>query len=556
MIQLRPYQKEAVNYALRRKKVTLVLPTGTGKTIIGAYFLKNLLNYIRKALVLVPTRILVEQTYKVYNNLGIICEKIYGIHPKKMREKLWSNANVVISTPETVLNDLDIVGKVDVIIVDECHHAVGDDAYAKVLREIDCEYKLGLSAFIPRRIKKEIETYVGEIKEWSFSDLKEYVSEWIGTVLEVKFNSDEMKIYDEIDFRRSKVKGKEKLIYTSALKYFAKDGALALKESLSKENKLSKALEDLKEDVFKLRDLHKLDQLLKTLEIYEDFKKAIVFVDRVIVAKRIAEILKKNYNVSLIIGKQRGKVREGVENADTIVSTSAGEEGVDLPTADLLINWSNTSSPLRFIQRHGRIMRKVEGKVKFVVYLVTPYTVDADDLITSIDTVKKFIDINVDRNILETIWRKSRRYTILEHLTTPMPIEWIQEVTGKTLNEVRFALKKACETGEVIYIYTHLGKTYVRRDCIDKLKDFDEFLKPKHVGKVKIKGKRTRTIIGSYEELRNELANYLPLNGLEITVIKKVNEIEEYEFRGYNFLIDDLKVLDIVLRNALSDFSY
>ncbi|HIP63245.1 MAG TPA: DEAD/DEAH box helicase, partial [Archaeoglobus profundus] len=66
MIQLRPYQKEAVDYALRRKKVTLVLPTGTGKTIIGAYFLKNLLNSIRKALVLVPTRILVEQTYKVY----------------------------------------------------------------------------------------------------------------------------------------------------------------------------------------------------------------------------------------------------------------------------------------------------------------------------------------------------------------------------------------------------------------------------------------------------------------------------------------------------------
>lgn len=42
MIELREYQKEAVEHALKSKRSTLVLPTGTGKTIIGAFFLKKL----------------------------------------------------------------------------------------------------------------------------------------------------------------------------------------------------------------------------------------------------------------------------------------------------------------------------------------------------------------------------------------------------------------------------------------------------------------------------------------------------------------------------------
>jgi len=560
MIKLRPYQKEAVEHALKEKCSVLILPTGTGKTIIGAYFLKNLFDkgVIKKALVLVPTRILVEQTCKVYKSLDIRSEKIYGIYPKNKRVNMWSKASIAISTPETVYSDLDVVGKIDAVVVDECHHAVGNDAYAKVLKEIDCGYRLGLSAYIPRRRRKEIEWLIGEIREWSTEDVKPYISEWIADVFEAEFSSKEMRIYDEIDGRRRTAKGSEKLIYSSALKFFAKDGALALKDSLSRPNKLSKLLSDLKEGIAKLRDLHKLRHLFRALKVYEDFDKAIIFVERVVVAKRLAEIIddKTDYRVSLIIGRQRERMKDMLEEAtmsDVIVSTSAGEEGVDLPTADLLINWSNTSSPLRFIQRHGRIMRKAGKSVKFVVYLVTPDTVDTDDLIASIDQAKKIVDINIDKDVLEELWRKSRRYKIVESLTTPMPVEWIRQITGKTQSEVRFALKKSAEEGDIIYIYTHLGKTYVRKDRLDELEKFEDFLKPKHIGKIKIKiGGRTKTIVGDYEKLKKELVRYLPLPKLEVTVIRKAGDMEEYDFKSYSFLIDTPRVLDVVLRNALS----
>ncbi len=556
-MKLRPYQRDALNYALKEGKAVVVLPTGTGKTIVGAYFLRNLFKKgIKRALVLVPTRILVEQTYSVYKSLGLDSERVYGIHPRDVRAKIWNRCKIVISTPETVYNDLDLIEGVDAIVVDECHHAVGDDAYAKVLRTIDCDYKLGLSAFIPKKRRGEIEDLIGEIKEWRVSDVKPFVPEWIGDVFETRFDRYELDVYDEIDKRRNLAKGSEKLIYTSALKFFAKEGALALKDSLSKKTKLSKLLEDLRDEVESLRDLHKFDKLLRALEIYEGFYKAIVFVDRVVIAKRLLELLSRDYKTSIVIGRQRDKLKDMLEEAreaEIVISTSAGEEGVDLPTADLLVNWSNTSSPLRFIQRHGRIMRKAGRDLKFVVYLVTPDTVDVDDLITSIDQAKRIMDINIERSVLEELWKVSRRHKIIERITEPMPIEWIQQMTGKTQSEIRFALKKACEEGEVLYIYTHLGKTYIRRDFIDKLYRFKEFLNPKHIGKVKLKiGRKSRIITGDFNKLNVELAKYLPLDRLEITVIKKSNEIEEYDFRSYKFVVDSQKILEIVLKNALS----
>ncbi|WP_457549936.1 DEAD/DEAH box helicase family protein [Archaeoglobus sp.] len=552
MIELRDYQREAVEHALKAKRSTLVLPTGTGKTIIGAFFLKRLFESgrIRRAIVIVPTRILVEQTHNFYRSLGLNSEKVYGIFSKNVRAEVWKKAEIAISTPETVYNDLDVVGKVDAVVVDECHHAVGNDAYAKVLKEIYCEYKLGLSAFIPRRRRKEIEELIGEIREWSVESLKGYVAEWIGEVFESRFNGREMEVYDEIDRRRCKAKGSEKLVYTSALKFFSKDGALALKESLSRETKLSKLLEDLKDEIMKLRDLHKINYLFRALELYEGFEKAIVFVERVIVAKKLSEILSKKFDTALIVGRKERKEEdlERAKEAKIVVSTSAGEEGVDLPTADLLINWSNTSSPLRFIQRHGRIMRNVGKPVKFVVYLVTPDTIDVDDLLASIEQAKRIIDVNIDKDALEELWKASRRRKIIEFLTEPMPMEWLVEVSGRTLAEVRFALKKACEEGEVVYIYTHLGKTYIRVDHIKKLEKFSNFLNPVWEGKVKING----SIRGDYLKLKSRVERRLPLQKLEIVVAKRVGDVIEFDRRVYNFRIASSDVLDIVLRNALS----
>jgi len=555
-MKLREYQKEAVKYALEHEKSVLILPTGTGKTIIGFYFLKKLFseNKIKKALIIVPTRILVEQTYRFYKNLGLDATKIYGLIDKRARASLWKNSRLIIATPETVVNDIALVKDIDALIVDECHHLVGNSAYVKLLKTLDARYKLGLSAYVPKKTRPLVRKYIGEIKSWPFERLSRYLSKWLAEIYETPFDKMEYYVYKELENRRLKASGVDLLIYTMAMKYFAKDGALALKETLAKPNKTSRLLSDLKDKILGLRDLHKLGQLDSVLKIY-DFEKAILFVERVSIAKRLFELYEQRFRCFLIVGKKHKlKTYGSLDEANLIISTSAGEEGVDLPTADLLINWSNTNSVLKFIQRHGRILRKSD-KIKFVAYLVTPYTVDADDLLYTIDQAKKYISINIDKETLVYLWKKSGYRKILVFLTEPLPLDWLAKLCKKSQKETRFALTRLLKTGEIVYIYTDLGKTYVRVDCLEKLeRRFNSHLKPsKDLRTVRIElGQRTITC-KNYSEAIERLRKLLPLYGLRISVEFEKNGFIELKTRSYDFLIKDENVLRYVLRNALSN---
>jgi len=42
-MELRPYQKEALEFAVKNKRSTVVMPTGSGKTTLALFFVKNLL---------------------------------------------------------------------------------------------------------------------------------------------------------------------------------------------------------------------------------------------------------------------------------------------------------------------------------------------------------------------------------------------------------------------------------------------------------------------------------------------------------------------------------
>ena len=50
-------------------------------------------------------------------------------------------------------------------------------------------------------------------------------------------------------------------------------------------------------------------------------------------------------------------------SANILISTSVGEEGLDIPTADLVIFYEPVSSETRTIQRRGRTGRQREGEV-------------------------------------------------------------------------------------------------------------------------------------------------------------------------------------------------
>lgn len=57
--------------------------------------------------------------------------------------------------------------------------------------------------------------------------------------------------------------------------------------------------------------------------------------------------------------------RAGLFNV--LVATSIGEEGLDIPAVDLIINFDSSSSPTRNVQRQGRTGRHKQGRVVYML---------------------------------------------------------------------------------------------------------------------------------------------------------------------------------------------
>ena len=565
----RRYQLEAAEKAFKERRATVVLPTGTGKTLVGLLWLAKLWqqNPRFRVLVLEPTRILVEQVASYYKEVaGLRPVKIYGVIPKSRRIRLWKAAKLVISTPETALSDLEFSKDFDALIIDECHHAIGQDPLLKFLKESKAEWRLGLSAFIPRRYRAEISNYVGKILEWSAQhpEVKQYIPRWIGEVYEAWFNTREMELYRAIEKLYLKASSpKQKMLLRLALKFYSRDGLLALRETYRRSIKLQELLRSLEDKIFTpdLRELHKLPVLLRILELYE-FQKCIIFLDRVIVAERLESILKdRGFTVVTIKGKAHLSANENLSEllrrardprTQIVLSTSAGEEGVDLPDADLLVIWSNISQPLRFIQRHGRILRKTK-EPKYATYIVTPETIDLDMFLDALEYVRRYMDIPLDPRVLRKLRKHSPRKRILAILEVPMPIDWIQRLSGLTLSEVRRALKVYLESGELYYIYTHLGKTYFTLEHVSYLyENYREYLEPSSEVRLRIKPGDARCYkeFDSFESALEYLSQRLPLRDLQITAVDSYHGAERYHYLRYSFLIPSKDILRLVLANA------
>ena len=159
-IERREYQDYLSNIGLQDSSL-IVLPTGTGKTIVTLRITAErvLQNFGGTSLLLAPTKPLVEQHYETYSNLLDIMDdniiKFTGDVRPKEREKIWDDEpSVVIATPQVIENDLisDRISLENVIHLtfDECHRATGDYSYVyiadKYTQQADNPLITGLSA--------------------------------------------------------------------------------------------------------------------------------------------------------------------------------------------------------------------------------------------------------------------------------------------------------------------------------------------------------------------------------------------------------------------------
>ncbi|MFA4876793.1 MAG: DEAD/DEAH box helicase [Methanoregula sp.] len=142
-IEKREYQLSIAMKALDANTM-VILPTGLGKTAVALLVAASrLYNEKGKVLMLAPTKPLVEQHLRYFERYlrlpGIEGQEaapfvmFTGDAPPDERTAEWERATIILATPQVIKNDLIAgrytLGDVTLLVVDECHRAVGNYAY-------------------------------------------------------------------------------------------------------------------------------------------------------------------------------------------------------------------------------------------------------------------------------------------------------------------------------------------------------------------------------------------------------------------------------------------
>ena len=123
----------------------------------------------------------------------------------------------------------------------------------------------------------------------------------------------------------------------------------------------------------------KMEKLVDLLEDLEDDEKALVFTEYRNSTKKIVEELNsEGHSATKFIGQQGDEGMSQTQQIETldefeagdynvVVSTSIGEEGLDIPAVDKVIFYEPVPSGIRSIQRAGRTGRQESGEVHVLI---------------------------------------------------------------------------------------------------------------------------------------------------------------------------------------------
>lgn len=484
-IEKREYQDYLFEEA-KDKSSLVVLPTGTGKTIVSLRITaERILENGGTSLLLAPTKPLVEQHYDTYMELlDIMDDEIViftGDTRPDERKEIWdSDPSVVIATPQVVENDI-IAGRISFqnvthLTIDECHRATGDYSYVylagKYKEQSNNSLITGLSAS-PGDNKEEILTICRNINVESINiiteddpKIKDYTYEtnietrWVDIddeILEIRdkiqdvYKSRLEKLYEEdyID-SRSKTVSQSKLhsarnsiqndmqkgnseayqamsIWAEAMKLNKAIETIETQgvdsfleyykrlESELNESDSSKAVERLVSDakmqsavemarsydsIYNKYDALK-SELVTAVKINDG--KALVFTKSRDTVESIVDLLSDDFEVNRLVGQTDKENSEGMkqseqkesvrqfsnDEAEVLISTQIGEEGLDISEVDLVVFYEPASKGIEQIQRQGRTGRSQSGRV---VMLIGNETRDVGMYYKSKNNVKQMKD--------------------------------------------------------------------------------------------------------------------------------------------------------------------
>lgn len=324
----RKYQTEAVNaiqaeWARGILKTLLVLPTGTGKTIVFCRLIEILVRDGFRVLIIAHRGELLDQAAdKLSRTTGLGCAV-----EKAESTCLGEWFRVVVGSVQTLMSEKRLAkfpkDYFDVIIVDEAHHCISD-SYHRVLSHFDKARVLGVTATPDR----------GDMKE-------------LGAVF-------------------------ESLAYEYSLTRAIRDGFLAPIKALSIPLKIDISGVSQQSGDYKAADLGNalepyLEQIAHEMWLHCNGRKSVVFLPLIATSQKFCDILKeKGFRAAEVNGESRNRaeILRDFDSGryDVLCNSMLLTEGWDCPTVDCIVPLRCTKIRSLFCQMVGRGTRLSPGK--------------------------------------------------------------------------------------------------------------------------------------------------------------------------------------------------
>lgn len=361
----RDYQAEAVAaWRANGRRGLVVLPTGAGKSFVAELCIADA---NRSALVVAPTLDLVGQWYdrlkRAFGDpVGILGGGVHELHP------------ITVSTYDSAWMHAERYGnQFGLVIYDEVHHLPGP-TYSQAATCSIAPFRLGLSATPEREdgSHQVLDTLVGpivyrrEIGELAGEFLAEYRTE----VIPVRLSAEDRAAYDEAraEYREFVDACGIRMGSRGGWNHFLRESARS-REGRAAFRAWRRSRTLLQGAPAKLRLLTEL------LRRHRDGRVIVFTNDNATVYQISQQLLLPAITHQTDLKERRALLQAFSEGTLPVLVTSRVlNEGVDIPSADVAVVLSGTSTVREHVQRLGRILRRREGKQAVLYELVVEET--------------------------------------------------------------------------------------------------------------------------------------------------------------------------------------
>lgn len=335
ILTLRPYQQEALNAVQRDwcngiRSVAVVLPTGSGKTVIFAHLCKNEVETGGKPLILVHRDELVQQAKKKIQSVAPGLR--VGIVKAEQNEV---EADVVVASVQSLRRKtrLDQLTEITSIIIDECHHSSAV-SYTTVINNYPDARVVGFTATLQREDNKKLGDIFQKVsyqKDIEFGIMHGYLCDVEGKTVEIP----------DLDLQSIK----------------RRHGDFA-------EEELAQALEESEAGKF----------ITNAYLEHCPTRRGVVFAPNVATAHMWAQNLNQAGLITeVIIGTtsldDRKEIYRRFQTGRTLILVSVGvlTEGWDAPWVEVAVIGRMTQSQGLYVQMAGRVLRPYATKSKALI---------------------------------------------------------------------------------------------------------------------------------------------------------------------------------------------